>query len=204
MRIVYTRNTFRNALWRAIASVVIGIVLIACPEDALKFIVMTVGALFLLSGLVAFFTSWRRHTEEGNSGLVSLNGIGSVVLGVLLISTPLFFTAVLMVLLGFVLLAVAAGQLTLLAAARQYGQVPFVSYLFPVLVMIAGMLVVFRPGWSAENLTVILGVAAVFNGVTDLISQRRVRGMWRQWESEHHTLDTNHPVEDTTYEEVKD
>ena len=97
---------------------------------------MFIGALFLLTGIMAFVASYRRQqAEQRADGLLSLNGIGSMVLGILLISIPLFFTTILMVILGCVLLLAAIAQLVTLSAARQLGYISPMNYFFPILIM---------------------------------------------------------------------
>ena len=206
MRIVYSKTTFRNAVYRALISVIIGVVLIAWPDVALKSIVMFIGALFLLTGIMAFVASYRRQqAEQRADGLLSLNGIGSMVLGILLNSIPLFFTTILMVILGCVLLLAAIAQLVTLSAARQLGYISPMNYFFPILIMLAGLVVVFRPWGSAEYVVIILGITSMFYGITDLISQYGIHKMRKHWEEEEQKkkLDGDRDIEDTDYEEVK-
>ena len=196
MRIVYSKTTFRNAVYRALISVIIGVVLIAWPDVALKSIVMFIGALFLLTGIMAFVASYRRQqAEQRADGLLSLNGIGSMVLGILLISIPLFFTTIL----------AAIAQLVTLSAARQLGYISPMNYFFPILIMLAGLVVVFRPWGSAEYVVIILGITSMFYGITDLISQYGIHKMRKHWEEEEQKkkLDGDRDIEDTDYEEVK-
>ena len=97
MKIIYSKTTYRNAVYRALISILIGIVLIIWPHVALKTIVIVIGALFLLTGMMAFIMSYRQQqAAQRSDGLLSLNGIGSIILGILLVSIPLFFTTVLM------------------------------------------------------------------------------------------------------------
>ena len=199
MRIVYSKTTFRNAVYRALISVIIGVVLIAWPDVALKSIVMFIGALFLLTGIMAFVASYRRQqAEQRADGLLSLNGIGSMVLGILLISIPLFFTTILMSM-------AAIAQLVTLSAARQLGYISPMNYFFPILIMLAGLVVVFRPWGSAEYVVIILGITSMFYGITDLISQYGIHKMRKHWEEEEQKkkLDGDRDIEDTDYEEVK-
>lgn len=206
MKIVYSKTTYRNAIYRALVAIVVGIVLIAWPDVALKSIVMFIGALFLVTGIMAFIASYhRQQAEQRSDGLLSLNGIGSIILGILLVSIPLFFTAVLMILLGCVLLLAAIAQLAALSAARQLGHIPAVNYFFPILILLAGLIVIFKPWGSAAYVVIILGVTAIFYGITDLIGQYTIRKMRRQAadEEQKKKLNGSGDIEDTDYEEVK-
>lgn len=205
MKIIYSKTTYRNAVYRALISILIGIVLIIWPHVALKTIVIVIGALFLLTGMMAFIISYRQQqAAQRSDGLLSLNGIGSIILGILLVSIPLFFTTVLMIILGCILILAATAQLATLAAARQFGPIAAIHYFYPIIILLAGLIVIFKPWGSAEYVVIILGATAIFYGLTDLISQYRINKLRKK---AHATEQQNKmggdSIEDTDYEEVK-
>lgn len=206
MKIIYSKTTGRNALYRALLAIIVGIVLIGWPQEALRYIIVCIGAIFLIMGIMAFITSYRRmQAEQRSDGLLSLNGIGSILLGILLVSVPLFFTAVLMIVLGCILILAAIAQLTTLAAMRQWGHLPAISNLFPILLLLAGLVIIFRPEKMANYSVVILGAASIFYGVTDLISQYQARKLRRQYEEKEgeQKMEQREDIEDAEYEEVE-
>ena len=205
MKVIYSKTTYRNAVYRALISILIGIVLIIWPHVALKTIVIVIGALFLLTGMMAFIMSYRQQqAAQRSDGLLSLNGIGSIILGILLVSIPLFFTTVLMIILGCILILAAIAQLATLAAARQFGPIAAIHYFYPIIILLAGLIVIFKPWGSAEYVVIILGATAIFYGLTDLISQYRINKLRKK---AHATEQQNKmggdSIEDTDYEEVK-
>lgn len=201
MRIIYSKTNYRYVVYRALISVILGVVLVLSPERSLEVLVMCIGFLFLFSGILAFFISYRRQRMEGRSESVfSLNGVGSVILGLLLVSVPLFFTALLMFLLGGILVLAGMAQLATLSVARQLGNISPLNYLYPVLILAAGMVVIFKPWGSAAYVAVISGCAAIFYGLTDLVSHYRLNKLQKQYEAHS----TKRPeIEDADYEEVK-
>lgn len=202
MKIIYSKTTYKNAVYRASVSILIGLVLVIWPDVALKSLVMFIGALFLISGIMSFIISYRRQQAEGRTeGMFPLNGAGSILLGVLLISIPLFFTTILMFILGCVLLLAAIAQLATLSMARQLGSISPVNYVFPMLILMAGFIIIFRPWGSAAYVVVILGVTAIFYGITDLISQRTMNKLRKQYE-EKEQREKRGEIEDADYEEV--
>lgn len=206
MRIVYSKTTYRNALYQACIAIIIGLVLVIWPHIALKSIVRFIGVLFLVSGIMAMIISYRRQKlNPAPETVLSLNGVGSLLLGILLVSVPLPFTALLMFILGVVLILGAIAQLVTLLMARQLGYTSPVSYFFPIIVLLAGLVVIFKPWGSAEYIVVILGVTAIFYGVTDLISQYNINRFRKQYEQEHQqNLNNGGEIEDADYEEVED
>ena len=201
MKIIYGKTTYRNVAFRALISVVMGVVLVAWPDVALKSLVMFIGFLFLFSGILASVISYRKQQMEEQPGsMLSMNGLGSIILGALLISVPLFFTTILMFLLGGILVMAAIAQLATLSMARQFGNVSPVNYIYPVLILLAGMIVIFRPWGSAAYVVVILGYTAIFYGITDLIRHYQINKLRKQYDVEH--PDRRADIEDADYEEV--
>lgn len=204
MKIVYSKTTYRNAVYRALISVVVGVILVIWPDVALKSLVMFIGFLFLVSGIMSLIVSYRRQQAAERPGsMISLDGIGSIILGVLLISIPLFFTTILMFLLGCILILAAIAQLATLSMARQLGYVSPMNYFYPVLILLAGLIVIFKPWGSAAYVVIILGATAIFYGITDLLSQYQLNKLRKEHEGEEQKKRMGHAeIEDTDYEEV--
>ena len=161
MQIVYTTSNFKGGIYRAVLAILLGLALLIWPADALKYVVMLIGIVFLAIGIIAFIIS-SRNREEHQRSFAPLSGIGSVILGLLLVCLPSTFATVFMFLLGFILVVAAVGQFVTLAAARQFGRIAPVSFLFPVLILIVGIVILFDPFSSAESVFILFGITAVF------------------------------------------
>lgn len=203
MQIVYTSTNNKSAAYRSVIAIILGLVLVIWPSVALKYIIMLIGLTFLLIGLISFIIAYRSRKEHTRN-LAPFSGIGSMALGLLLICIPDFFQAIFMFLLGFILVLASIGQFVSLAAARQFGHVSPVSYFFPVLILIAGLVVIFKPFETATNVCIVFGVAAIFYGVTDLINQYEIRKLRRKNEAKEQIvkMEGEPDVEDAEYEEL--
>ncbi len=204
MQIVYMTSGFKATLYRDVLALVLGLLLVIWPDVALKYIIMVIGAMFLLIGLIAFIVSRKNH-EDRRRSLVPFSGIGSMAFGLLLLSFPSFFTTIFMFILGVLLLFAAVGQLITLATIRRFGTVSAWSYLYAVLILIAGIVVLFNPFTSAETVLMLFGCTAIFYGVTDLFNQynvRKIRKIKEEQENIHH-FGQLEEVEDADYEEIK-
>lgn len=204
MQIVYTSTSYKGAIYRAILAIILGLVLVIWPGTALRYIIMLIGVLFLMTGLIAFIVS-NRNREDHRKSLIPFSGIGSMALGVLLLCLPSTFATIFMFVLGFILVVAAVGQFVTLSAARQFGYISPVSYIFPVLILIAGIIVLFDPFKSAESVFILFGVTAIFYGVTDLLNQYSIKRMRKANEEKEQIvkMEGNADVEDAEYEEVK-
>ena len=164
---------------------------------------MLIGLIFLLTGLISYVMT-NREREVRSRYFAPFSGIGSLILGLLLLCLPSSFLSIFMFVFGFILVVAAIGQFVTLAAARQFGPVSFVSYLFPVLIFVAGIVILFDPFRSAEGVVILFGVTSIFYGVTDFINQYAIRKLRKKNEDKEKIVDVaSHPdIEDAEYEEV--
>ena len=57
---------FQSSIFRAICAFVIGVLLLKFPQEGVTWLTMAIGALFLLSGIIALIAYWqaRKHAGE--------------------------------------------------------------------------------------------------------------------------------------------
>ena len=203
MQIVYTSTNYKSVVYRAVLSIILGVVLVSWPGAALKYIIMLIGLIFLLTGLISYVMT-NREREVRSRYFAPFSGIGSLILGLLLLCLPSSFLSIFMFVFGFILVVAAIGQFVTLAAARQFGPVSFVSYLFPVLIFVAGIVILFDPFRSAEGVVILFGVTSIFYGVTDFINQYAIRKLRKKNEDKEKIVDvaSHTDIEDADYEEV--
>ena len=161
----------------SICALIMGILLVAFPELAVVYLVITIGVLFLLPGLYGLFSYFfqRRKQSAESRAYFPVLALGSTLLGIWLIIMPGFFVNILMYLLGALLLV---GGLNLLAgcwAQRDRGRVPVLFYLIAVLVIIAGLVVLFNPFEAATVPFIVMGASAIVYSITDLVR------LWRYY-----------------------
>lgn len=224
MKIVYTSSNYKNSIYRSILAIIVGIVLIMWPHVAANYMIILIGAIFFTIGVISFITSYRLRAKmqrdlqiNGDTNhqernpyvrrLISVNGIGSMVLGAILMLFPSAFVSIVMFLLGIILIIAAIGQLVMLGAAKQMGYVSPISYLFPILILAAGVVIIVNPFDSISGIFVLFGATSIFYGVTDLFNQYGINKM-RKHNTDHEQSNTrksngNDHIEDVDYEEVK-
>lgn len=167
-------KTFSYSVVSSLCALIMGILLVVWPEAAVIYLVITVGVLFLLPGLygiVAYFTSRSR------SGLsFPVIALGSVLFGIWLIVMPEFFVSILMYVLGALLVIAGISQLMgFVSAGKEWGRIPWVLYVVPVLVLLAGILILVNPFQAATVPFMVLGVSSIVYGLTDLLRVLRYR-----------------------------
>ena len=83
---------------RAIGALVIGLILVMFPDQAGDYLVITVGAIFLVPSLISIIGYFAQSGE--NSRRFPVEGVGSLLFGLWLIIMPGFFADLLTFVLG--------------------------------------------------------------------------------------------------------
>ena len=204
MQIIYTSGNYKRTVVKSIVAIVLGLVLVLWPTEVLNYTVKIIGAVFCVTGIISFLVSMRDQDERSARGLTSFNGIGSIVLGILLWSMADFFTNMLMYLLGFILIVAGIGQLVMLTSARKFGQIASLSYVYPVIILLAGLVVFANPFEAKTSIIQFFGAVTIFYGITDLINHYKVNQLRKETqEAEQQQKMGGGEIEDAEYEEIE-
>ena len=150
---------FGYSVMCSLCALIMGVLLVMWPEAAMIYLVITVGVLFLLPGLYGIFAYFasRSRAEE-------------------LIVMPAFFVGILMYVLGALLVLGGIGQLMNFISVRKLtGSVPAIFYVIPVLLLLAGILILVNPFEAAKIPFIVLGASSIVYGLTDLFRIIRYR-----------------------------
>ena len=213
----------QSSFFRAICSIVIGILLLKYPDNSVTWLTMAIGILFLLSGIIALISYWtaRRHAGEytitdaegnvisGSQPSFPIVGIGSVILGLTLMLSPDMFVRWLMYILGAMIILGSINQLIVLIAARRFGSIGAFFWIAPIILLIICILIFVKPMESAELPLIILGWCMLVYGVTEVINSLMVyslrKRMKRQQEEAAKGLEAEEIKEEPhLIEEVKE
>lgn len=145
----------------ALCTILIGALLIAFPANATKWLVMAIGALFLVPGVVgvATYVIQRRRQakalaegretkdnkdkdEKKSKNLFPFIGIGSILFGAVLLIIPSSFQNALLYILGAFLVLAGLAQIYRFLQLRKQYQLSAAPYIVSALVSIAGIVVI--------------------------------------------------------------
>ena len=107
-------KSFSNySLISSLCSLAVGILLVAMPDVAAAYLVITIGMLFMIPGLVgvATYLMALRRGETSSHSLFPLVAVGSILFGLWLVIMPNFFIEVIMYILGVLLVLAGLNQL---------------------------------------------------------------------------------------------
>ena len=172
---------------RAIIVLVTGFLLVKYREDTMTWMTITVGVLFLLSGLVSCIAYYfekekvakktaKAEQQEGQleeenlkSPSFPIAGIGSIALGIILAVMPNTFITWVVYILAALLILGAVNQFMNLARSRQYARVPVYMWLFPTVILAIAILLISKPIETAQLPLLVLGWAFMYYGVLEFI-----------------------------------
>ena len=163
-----------NSIIRSVCSLVIGVLLVVWPETAIVYLVIAIGALFLIPALVSVVNYFLCRKDSAPQPF-PLVAIGSGLFGMWLIGMPGFFVNILMYVLGAVLVIAGIQLIANLLSSRKYSVVTFGYYVIPILVLLAGTLVILNPFATASIPFIILGVSCICYALSDLINYYKFR-----------------------------
>ena len=185
----------QSSFFRAICSIIIGVLLLRFPDNTVTWITLAIGILFLLSGVFSTlaYLNARKNTSEYmitdvEGRIISkgkptfpLVGVGSVILGVLLVTSPSVFVEILMYIMGGILILGALKQFMSLYNARRWGKMAWGFWVSPSLILLAGLYVMFQPMEAATLPMPIIGWCCLLYGASEVVNATKInlkkRGM---------------------------
>ena len=160
---------------RSLVTAAIGILLLALREQAMPFIVMCLGVLFMLPGIftLALFLipKLRRNSAAGSSAvIIPIMAFGSLLLGLWMFLQPAFFVTIIMWILGAVMIIMGGTQIISLLMAKRRVKVSILLFFLPLLILLTGAIVLLNPFEAASVPFIILGVGAIVTALSDMIN----------------------------------
>lgn len=181
-----------SPLFRAIVSVAVGVLLINNAENTLKVLTILVGIMFLLAGAISCTAYYndrirRRERPKQEDGLqkaakdelvMPVVAMGSLVFGFLMALEPMEFHKLLMYILAAIVILAAVNQIALLINVSKAVRLSAWFWVLPALLLLAGLFVLVRPLAVEKTMFVILGVALIVFGLSEvggMLLQRKAR-----------------------------
>ncbi|MDO4161184.1 MAG: DUF308 domain-containing protein [Prevotellaceae bacterium] len=181
-------KVLRSSIFRAICAIAVGVLLIDNPDSTVKGITIAIGVLFLLSGIISCATYFSVRSRSSDNEVYDAEGhlivpakpafpivgLGSTLLGLILIIIPDMFVTSLMYVLGAILILGAINQYISLINIKKVCYVPIWFWICPSLILLTGLFVVIKPMETASLPLLITGWCLVFYGVTECINAFKI------------------------------
>ena len=155
-----------SPLLTGVIALLFSIVMIAWPGEVVTYLMLVVGwMLVIIGGLPTLYALARRYP-------ISFVSVICLVVGILvLLFQPLFLKGV-MWLFGLILVLASIHQFNVLTVAKRAGMVVAgYNYLYPCVLLLAGVITLVDPFQQLEALVMFFGFGLLFYGITLLLSE---------------------------------
>ncbi len=159
----------KDVVWSSIAYLILGFILLVKPGTALVSIVHILALISAVMGVVSLVSYFRDKYSVGNGGVIK--GIVYLVIAAFLyvgagfiISIVPFILGILIVISGIVKLQEALDMMKYKADGSM------AVLIIAILSLVFGVLILINPFGTAELLFRIIGIALIYNGVSDLLT----------------------------------
>ena len=179
----------QSSFFRAICSIIIGVLLLRNPENTVTWITLAIGVMFLLSGLfstLAYLNARKNNTSDyvitdSEGRIISkgrptfpLVGTGSIILGIMLVMSSAIFFEFLFYIIGLRLILGALNQFMSLYNARRWGTISWGFWVSPSLILLAGLYVMFQPLEAAVLPMTIIGWCCLLYGASEVVNATKI------------------------------
>lgn len=191
-----------NGPMRALIALVIGIMMVVSPANALTTVVKIIAAFLLASGVVSLVVGLK-DKEKGSLPLMSFNAVVDVVLGLLMFVFPGLIAKFMIYLIGFVLLAFGAVQIAALVSARKVVNMGFGAFVLPIVVTLIGGFILFNP-FAESVMTIIAGSALIVYGASEILSSWKMKKAIDEYEIHQEPVQEEPSQQESPLSGVKD
>lgn len=200
-------------VFRAVCAIVIGVLLVKSPDNTLIGLTLITGFLFLVSGIIScstYFGMIRHGGEVTLSGVkrkpvFPIVGIGCFLFGALMVFDPDFFVRFLMYIFGGVLVLGAFNEFLMLGRVLKMAKVALYFWIMPTVILICGLIILFKPMESAELPFIISGWCLLLYGLNEIISAMKLYKVGKQIRDIKKNMTVNQEFSDVeNFEKKKD
>lgn len=170
----FFRQWKRQSFWGAIATIVLGVILMFAPGSLLGLVLGVLGWVLLLAGIgsiIAFI--FQRSLTIGYSQLIY--GVIQLIFGLWIVRNPSGLVSLAASVVGILMLIHAISDLQYTVNAYQAGAANWwTGALSGGVTLILALLILFRPVGSVMTLASFAGICLVVDGVSDLLMIHRI------------------------------
>lgn len=173
---LFFRPSPLKILIRGSVTIVVGVLFLSLPGLTLKSVVMTIGAMILINGLFSLlFSSIRR--KQGKMVKSAFQDYFNILLGVLLIASPMAVVEFFSFLFGFIFLMLGVSQFFSALGSLSKSVWSWVYLCFASLMTLGGLFLLVKPIESAENILTVFGVILLLYGILEVLNAWRIKRM---------------------------
>lgn len=166
------KNKFSGWL-RSISAIALGIVIVIYPDTSLSLIVKVLAAFLIASGIVSLGYGIINR-QRGVLPLMITNALVNIAAGIVLFCFPNEIAHFVIILIGVVILLWGIWEFIVLASAAKFTHAGFPTFIFPILSIVLGIILLTKSGEVTKLIVIIAGIAMIVFGVSEFLSTWRM------------------------------
>ncbi len=187
---------------RALIALIIGVMMVVKPNEALTTVVKIIAAFILASGIVSMVVGIKQK-KNGSMPLMLFNAIINILIGAVLFLFPAFVARFIIYMIGFALLAFGIVQLIALLSAKRVVSMSLSVLVLPIIVTFVGAFLLFNP-FAESWMVIIAGASLIVYGASELFSSWKMKKAIDEYEISQAPKQEEPQQEENTLEEVKE
>lgn len=191
----------KSSVLGSIGLIILGTLLFMYSELTIVSISYVVGGLLVAIGILALIKYVNSLNKNVKNELDIIYGVGTVVLGIIVISNPKAIASIIPFVLGIIIIINSSAKLQYSLELRKINNELWTStMIMAILTLTCGIFLVFNPFKGAEFLTKIVGGILFIYGMLDLISSLRIRKTFNDFQKvmKDNTIKDAEIIEDYT------
>lgn len=197
---------FKSSILGSLALVILGILLIFQSEATIISISYTIGGILVAIGVLAILKYLKNSKSQINSGLDMVYGVVTVILGVIVISSPAAIASIIPFVVGFIIIINSARKLQYsIELKNNENELWKSTMIIAFITTICGVVLVINPFKGVVFITKIVGILITLYSVLDIISTITIKNTLKEIHSaiEETITDAQVVDEKTTKKEKK-
>ncbi|MEG1607927.1 MAG: DUF308 domain-containing protein [Mucinivorans sp.] len=162
---------YNSLLW-GVCAIVFGILLIKWQRDFLQTIILVAGIISLVVALAQIISfAMMKSKVNLKWSQIPAAPFFALIIGLLLVVSPLLWVDIMVRVVGVVIILLSVNQVITMVGARRKGyDVSVWLFVFPVVMFLAGVLVLFEPLFIADWIVVFAGCLFIAYGLLEVVS----------------------------------
>lgn len=160
----------------SIGYIVLGLILLFFPTVSTKLICLVIGAAALITGIIRLVKYFRNNADGVFMRTGFISGFLLCSIGLFFIWKPLLITSILPFIIGLVICF--NGLIKLQSAfelRRAYYDKWIISLIIAIVTLVLGLLLIFNPFSGVKLAVMMIGIALIIDGITNLLTARTVK-----------------------------
>jgi uncharacterized membrane protein HdeD (DUF308 family) len=161
---------------RGLLAILFGVIALAWPRITIAAFVFVFGIYALVDGVASLYSAvTRRNLAGADRGWLVLQGVLGIVVGVMVFIWPGITALILLVLIAAWALVTGVLQIVAAITLRREIRNEWLLLIGGILSIIAGIILIVRPGVGALALVLVIGIYAILYGIAQLVLGFRLR-----------------------------